>query len=583
MANPNVQAAKQLLESFKVLGLTKVGIAPGSRSTPLVIAAVQHGFDITVCHDERSLGFWAVGAAKALQAPVAIVVTSGTAVANLHPAVLEAFNSNTPLLVLTADRPMELRDRGANQTANQVNIFQNSVRWFTDIAAVDAATQQGFLERIARQAWMVAMDAQGPVHLNVMFREPLFDYEDISCGSEPMVSACNNFLCGPRSSPCPKGAPGRSLPHKKLLQADTSLALQEGAGIISGTENGLVLVGQVPVCSREEVHDFIAQLGWPTFAEVHSGFRGSKHNVMLGQLPQMLKKDVLPEFDVVVQIGTHIVSKPVNEMLKRRRGKPHILFYQTENWHDPELSVTHHIRADINESLTWLRDNISTRTMDFRHFKQLNTSMEQLTHRVLEDTPLCDSFVSSAISSMLPLGHSLFVGNSMPIRDMNRFFVKRDDIVDVVVNRGVSGIDGNIATVVGYAQSSEKPITALIGDQTFLHDAGSLALLKNVVTPVTIVVNNNQGGGIFSLLAIGQHRELLNPYFTASHCWDLSGVCRTYDIRHIRVENKEQFCKAYQESVLGNSHTVIEVITNIDANKEFYNRLDNILLNENFV
>jgi 2-succinyl-5-enolpyruvyl-6-hydroxy-3-cyclohexene-1-carboxylate synthase len=312
-----------LVDQLISLGCDFFCIAPGSRSTPLIVAVANHPkAKSIVAHDERSLGFFALGYAKAIQKPVAIIVTSGTAVANLLPAIIEASLDHVPLIILSADRPTELRALGANQTIDQVKIFGSYVRYFFDLAP--EMPTEFILSQVREAAFKSMHPLPGPVQINCQFREP-FQLESLSC--------CSVHGKIPPNLPFPKGGDLTHF-HHQLKQS----------------KNGLVVVGAMKTRAQQQATlKIIEHLGWRAICDVTSGLRFLKH-------PQLdhAREFTNLEADCVLQLGGRIVLKPFLQWLESRRGQEHIYVDDYFENHDPGLTVTHRVQAD----LTWLSENL---------------------------------------------------------------------------------------------------------------------------------------------------------------------------------------------------------------------------------
>ncbi|GGM60545.1 2-succinyl-5-enolpyruvyl-6-hydroxy-3-cyclohexene-1-carboxylate synthase [Thermopolyspora flexuosa] len=469
--NPATALATVLIDELARCGLTDVVLAPGSRSAPLALAAHQDArVRMHVRIDERSAGFLALGLARRSERPVAVICTSGTAAANLHPAVIEAHHSNVPLLLLTADRPPELRDTGANQTIDQIKLYGSAVRWFAEVGVPEERPGQvAYWRSLAARAYQRALGPAdpGPVHLNLAFREPLIPDGD--------TSWCES-LEGDATGP-----------WVRVRRYPPSAALH-----VPATRRGVLVVGD----GATNVRRYVAaagMAGWPVLSEPHGGGRYGDHAIstyhfLLG----------MPEFaeahrpDVVVTLGRPGLSRPLLSWLKR--AEEHIVVApDLSRWPDPTRSATQVAQAvEIPVAAGgdgWLRS-----------WRRAEAVARDAIDRVLDAGGLTEPRLARDLAASLPNGSLLFCGSSMPVRDLDQVMRPRRGL-RVMANRGASGIDGLVSTAIGAAIAHDGPGYALLGDLSLLHDQNGLILGPREPRPdLCLVVVNNDGGGIFSLL-----------------------------------------------------------------------------------
>lgn len=457
-------------------GVTAFCIAPGSRSAPLALAAADHPQARTYVHfDERGLGFFALGLAQGAKKPVALIVTSGTAVGNLLPAVMEAHHSHTPLILLTADRPSELLDCGANQATDQVKIFSSFVRFQTTL---DLTTP----EKAVRTKIAHSCTFSGPVHLNCPFREPF--------------------------STTPKTAFGAPLStHKPQLVAPPQTTT---------AKRGLILIGKVPEVAP--ILRLAERLAWPVFADILSQAR-------LTPTPEQIRHlDLKP--DLVLHFGERLTEKKVLQLdCPWMHVSPH------PELQDPAGRVTTRFQSDIEP---------------FCETFQASTEpgwLAQWLHRKSEPA-VCPE--AQAIQRLDPQGAAVFLGASMPIRLADRFLFPQN-CYGFFSNRGLSGIDGNIATAAGLAEGLKRPVIAFLGDQTCLHDLNSFALLKHY--PVQLIISNNFGGRIFSHLTYkdSPHYERL---FANEHTLHFEGAAQMFGLSYTRWDGRTPLTAAVSELII---------------------------------
>jgi len=469
--NPATALATVLIDELARCGLTDVVLAPGSRSAPLALAAHQDArVRMHVRIDERSAGFLALGLARRSERPVAVICTSGTAAANLHPAVIEAHHSNVPLLLLTADRPPELRDTGANQTIDQIKLYGSAVRWFAEVGVPEERPGQvAYWRSLAARAFQRALGPAdpGPVHLNLAFREPL-----IPDGDTNWCESLEGDATGP---------------WVRVRRYPPSAALH-----VPATRRGVLVVGD----GATNVRRYVAaagMAGWPVLSEPHGGGRYGDHAIstyhfLLG----------MPEFaeahrpDVVVTLGRPGLSRPLLSWLKR--AEEHIVVApDLSRWPDPTRSATQVAQAvEIPVAAGgdgWLRS-----------WRRAEAVARDAIDRVLDAGGLTEPRLARDLAASLPNGSLLFCGSSMPVRDLDQVMRPRRGL-RVMANRGASGIDGLVSTAIGAAIAHDGPGYALLGDLSLLHDQNGLILGPREPRPdLCLVVVNNDGGGIFSLL-----------------------------------------------------------------------------------
>lgn len=549
-ASLNNHWSKLIIDQLVQLGVDYFCISPGSRSAPLVLAVSENSQAKTMIHfDERGMAFHALGYAKASGRPAALIVTSGTAIGNLFPAIMEASASRVPLIILTADRPPELRDCGANQTADHVKIYSDYVRWQADLPCPEPALADSYLSSTLSQAVYRSMHApKGPVHLNCMFREPLFS-------SDP------SYL----SSTIPTR-------YEESESIPSSLALQMWAEKLAGIEKGVIIVGSLQSSyPYDALYSVAEKLQWPIFPDIISGVR-----------EQGLQKQVIPHYDALLKIlpeskveavlhlGERTVSKTLSEKVQ---PNPYFLVANNPCRHDPKHTVSHRIECDPLLFCKMLEPYLPQRTSSWHSEWKEKSEMAQ---ELLEDFFCRDETLTEpGIIKLLPSNYALFLANSMPIRDADQLYFPKSPTGPIFSNRGISGIDGNIATAIGLAQGCQRPLLAMLGDQAFLYDINSLAQIKKAKYPVILIVINNGGGGIFSFLPIGQIKPVCEEYFAAAHEMDFHYAANLFDLPYYHPQNKQDWEEIFSESDCGSC--IIEVKTdrqeNHDLHKEMIDKL----------
>ncbi|KAL3698745.1 hypothetical protein R1sor_012821 [Riccia sorocarpa] len=605
---PNINAlwAKLIVEECCRLGITYFCIAPGSRSSPITAAAAANPRITCVpCIDERSMAFHAVGYGRGANKAAAIITSSGTAVSNLLPAVVEASQDFVPLLVITADRPPELQDTGANQTIDQSKHFGGFVRYHANLPVADDKVPARMVLTTVDSALNKAMSApSGPVHINCGFREPL------AGTPQPWNTACLKGLDRWIITSAPYT---RYIDCKpKLLGGvhPTYVADLEGvAELLESATQGMIIVGGLSAAEETWAVALLAQhLGWPVVPDILSGLRIGKvlcssqvgerkvniiHNFDQVLLSNSVAQSLKP--DVVLQIGSRLTSKRLSHFLEAASPGAYIVVEEHSSRHDPSHIVTHRVQSSAADfSYTIMNATEPKPVTAFCNQLQILSEVVQreVYLRLQAESSLTEPYVAHYVVSCLPSDCALFLGNSMPIRDSDMYAhgglnllgpCNKEDNWDqnlphlgarVGANRGASGIDGVLSTAIGFAAGSRQRVTLLVGDVSFLHDTNGLTLLSERVgqPPVTVVVVNNRGGGIFSLLPVADTlpEASFTSFFSTPHSVDLKKLSQAHSVDHWYVKSKEDLKAALQVVQRSPLNCVIEVESTIEENADFH-------------
>ena len=553
-AEQNLNWARQLIAGCVHAGAAGFVVSPGSRSTPLTLAAAEQNAAPMVVHfDERGAAFHALGWAQGAQRPVALLCTSGTAGANYLPAAVEAAQSRVPLLLLTADRPPELQDCGANQTIAQAGLFGRYVRWEHTLPCPDPDIPLRLAASAAGQACHMAVRAPaGPVHLNCPFREPL--------APAPETYAAAADIATP---------PTWHAVETTLLQDDQHALLNQLARV----QRGLLLVGRLQ-SPRETAaaRSLAAALGWPVFADLLSGMRlNSGEAPVVAHHDALLDSEVFRDAcapDLVLHIGGRFISKRLPAFLETYAG-PYLHVAAHPFREDPAHRTTDRYESDIANFCTWLAFAMRAAEPPAHTdalIKAAAAAGAAAGAWLEEDGTLTEIAVARLVSHNRPPDTPLFLGNSMPVRDMDLFGSANGRGGLAAANRGASGIDGNVATAVGLARGAGLPATAVVGDVALLHDLNSLALLRQAPHPLTLVVLNNNGGGIFHFLPVSALGGVFEPCFAAPHGIEFEAAARMFGIDYVRPESVRDFEKTYFDRTRGRKSTLLEVKSTGEAN-----------------
>jgi 2-succinyl-5-enolpyruvyl-6-hydroxy-3-cyclohexene-1-carboxylate synthase len=566
--NANTALASAFVEELARCGLRHAVLSPGSRSTPLAVALWREPeIEVSVIVDERSAAFFALGAAQASRAPVAILCTSGTAAANLHPAVCEADHSAVPLIALTADRPPELRGIGAGQTIDQLKLYGSSVRWFCEVGTHEA-DDDGLLHYRSTACRAVATargePRPGPVHLNLAWREPL-----APVGVEGAVTAADSLAL--------EGRDGRPLTAVTPIDMEPSqFLLDEVAKHIAEAEIGVIVAGrQLDPELREPLAHLARAAGYPILAEPTSQLRCGPHDrshvVTAYDLllrDERFRADTEP--DLVLRFGEMPTSKPLRSWLAGS-GADQIVVDPRGGWNEPSRRAAALLRADPAE----LAAGWAARLGEDRPAPALWLQAEQAARRAIEteldaDRQVSEPALQLALGAAYRDGDLVYTASSMPIRDQEAFLPAGDADVLFLSNRGANGIDGLISSGIGAAHATGRPTTVVTGDLGLLHDLGSLAALRDVTTPVRIVVIDNDGGGIFHFLP--QEQVLRDSEFEAllgtPRGVDVAKAAALFDLPHRRLDSLADLPEA-----LAAGTGLIEVTADRKTNAGLHRRL----------
>lgn len=559
----NLAFARALIDELHAAGIATAVICPGSRSTPLALAVAQHpGLPHSVHVDERNAAFHALGHAKATGQPVAIICTSGTAGANFLPAVAEASHARVPLVVLTADRPAELRAWGAAQTMEQRTLYTGFTRWSEEAPCPSEGVGTGYARALARRAVSEAMGpAPGPVHLNLPFREPL-------------VPATID-------EPAAVSRVARSASAMLVQEAsDPSGAL---AAHMRGTARGVLVFGPDHPESKlaESLRRVAAALSWPVIADPASGLRaGTALDEVLIRGADLLLRD--PETaaalrpELVVRFGGLPTSKAVNQWLARHATADVWLVDPAGGFRDPQHRTSRVLRVTPRQFCDLVAAGAGEPAGDGGRWLGQWRHADRVARAAVEQALAADSrfltpHLAQSLWQALPAGAVLYAANSMAIREVDAFAGARADALQVLANRGVNGIDGQVSAALGAAAGSRRPTVLWCGDLTLLHDVSGLLAGRLHDADLTIVVSNDDGGGIFEYLPVAQAvpRSVFEPLFAVPHGLDLSELARGLGWHAVRVTDSPSFSQALGNALRGGRH-VLEVPVDRAANTAFH-------------
>lgn len=521
-AAANDKLASAVVAMLRAHDVKLAFVAPGSRSTPIISALRAYDFPMQLVLDERAAAYAAVGCARVGEV-AAVVTTSGTAVANLLPGLSEAERDELPVVALTADRPRPEVEARANQTVHQPPLLAGAARGAADLTA--SALPGDWREQLTRALGAVRGPSPGPAHLNLRFEKPLEPTSDLPLEPAPAAAAS--------------------------IQRPTPSAPW------TGVERGLVVVGALPFTARAGVSALLDALPWPALVDVTSGLDrvGPRRFRPALMRPQEARDRVRP--DRVLWIGGRVTAPEVGAWL---RDVEVIQWRTGDAARDADGIRPTSCAVDFTGPLPDTA-NASTSSLDLQ---PLEAAFPEPLDQLREPA------IARLVADSVHADELLFVGSSMPIRDVDRFAQRL--AAPVIANRGVSGIDGNLATAFGAHVTHGRPVTALLGDLAFLHDAATLGLIAQARARVRVVCVNNSGGGIFHFLPIAEHESIFQPWLTAPHDLDPVAISAGFGVHAKRAESFEELAAALAAPLTGPE--LIEVRTDRDANHALHLELD---------
>lgn len=576
--NRNTVQARALVDELIRAGVTDLCVAPGSRSTPLVLAAAERGASgdralrLRVFVDERSASFFALGLGRATGRPAGVVTTSGTAVANLLPAVVEAAWSEAPLLLLTADRPARLRDADANQVIDQRGLFGSYPVLSLELPppAVDDDALRHVRATAARAVAAAKGLPAGPVHLNLPYAKPL----------EPVTVPGD--LPGGFPESAEPGVGGRSDGSPWSVQTGRRPRLSDPevdrlVDVLGGAERPVIVAGPHPEAARlgPRLRRLAAAWGAPLLADPLSGGRHGPRQgaVVVGAYDLFLRDSEVAAAlrpDAIVRVGASPTSAALLGWLDRQVEPPHVVIDAGRRWKDHQARASHVVSACPIDALERLEPRLSRRADS--PWVDGWSRVDEGVRRAASEGGGHEGHLAAALVESLPEGTPFFVSNSMPVRDVDAYGAARDVDLPVYGNRGASGIDGIVSTALGVAAGAGRPAVALVGDLAFLHDVNGLLAAREPDVRIVLVVVNNDGGGIFHMLPVRDLEPAFTPFFATPHGADLGHGAALYGVAHRRIE-PDRLATAVSSALAGDEGSVVlEVCTDREANRRGHER-----------
>jgi 2-succinyl-5-enolpyruvyl-6-hydroxy-3-cyclohexene-1-carboxylate synthase len=544
---------RALCDELARCGMQHACTAPGSRNTPLVLSLVRNQRIRCWSHiDERCAGFFALGAAKASGLPVAMTCTSGTAAANLTPAVIEAHEARVPMVVLTADRPPELRDVGAGQTIDQIKLYGGAVKWFFEVGVHEATPQTlPWIRQLACRAYWTALDRPaGPVHLNFPLREPLVLDRQLppDDGGRPDGRP---WVSRTPSSP-PAAAPWRELPARGV--------------VVAGRHERDPELGSA-------IARFAQRAGYALLADPLSGARHGP--AAIARYDQLLRNEWFTQRlqpELVIRVGDLPTSKPLRAWLATLDETRQLALDPDDAWQDPAAAVGEIVRADPAQTLRAWTPEAQPDPDWLAAWREADDAAGSTIEQVLGVT-LSEPLVAARLGDWLPPEATLFVASSMPIRDVELFAGTAQTGPRMLSNRGANGIDGTVSSAFGAAAAGDGPVVLLIGDVALAHDIGGLLAARRLRLALTIVVLNNDGGGIFHFLPVAGEADAFEEHIATPHGLQFADAARFYGLAYERPATAGQLRRSIERSIKASDVTLIEVPTDREQNLSLHRRI----------
>jgi 2-succinyl-5-enolpyruvyl-6-hydroxy-3-cyclohexene-1-carboxylate synthase len=565
-ASTQSQWARVLVATLRDAGVDQLVVSPGSRSTPVLLAAARAAITVHPIIDERSAGFFALGMVRDRGLPVALLCTSGTAAAHYLPAILEAHHARLPLVVVTADRPPELRDCAAPQAMDQTRLYGDAVRAFVDlgIASDDLRAVRGLRRRVAQAVATSRAPEPGPVHINAPFRKPLERIEPDSPAERAHAAAVDALL----AEPAPR-APA-------LVGLADATAVADLVRACRSAERGVIAAGPMTGCSGA-VYQLSRHTGFPVLCEAASGARflgdalpgSAVDGFDLLYRSASFARESLP--DLIVQIGPPPISTAWNRLVA---ANPQVRRYVVapHGWPDPMASARMIVQGDIAGTVARVCAELEPPDNEspwLTRLRRANAEAWRAVETELAASPsLSEGQTARAVLANLPDDAVLMLGNSLPVRVVDGFCPGRLGRVRVLAQRGVNGIDGIISGAAGTAARQQRPVVAMLGDVSFTHDIGGLAAARLARAPLVVVVVDNDGGRIFDHLPIARvhhPRDNYRDHWQTPPACDIAAAAATFGHRYERVEDADALARALTAATSSAGCTVVHAVVAPDS------------------
>tara|TARA_B100001142_G_scaffold127509_1_gene129362 strand:- start:3710 stop:5335 length:1626 start_codon:yes stop_codon:yes gene_type:complete len=533
----NIQISNLIANLLEQLNVSNVCVSPGARNAPMIEALSKSSLKMHSILDERAAGFYALGMAKKTDRPVALSCTSGTALANFFPAIIEAYMSETPLIIISADRPVQSIDTGSNQTIYQDNIYGKYSLHFEKINSLsDDLDSICNKINVAFHASMGIVEnkkisSKGPVHINIHFDEPLINSQEIYKKSTIQLKKIESLKNHPSS-----------IKNKTVVK------------------NPVIICGQSDLKKNSDaILDIAHKIGSPILSDISSNIKGENQVI---SFYDHFTEDINP--DLILRFGRKPLSKKLLSLLEKNNEITHLIRLRdafNDDVNPIEISIDS-FAENIDDYLDYEKDS---RWLD--SFINQDALAKQKIASLSKDVKINEYSFANELINILPDNSNLFIGNSLMIRAFNSFSNRAyDKNIHILSNRGASGIDGNIATALGIAQSFNKNNYLVIGDQSFMHDIGSLQILSEIEADLTVFIINNRGGSIFSQLPLSNKMDLstFNQFVRRSHNQNFEAITKSYNIDYTLITTFEEF-----KNLDMNKAQICEVMINQDDSLNF--------------
>ncbi len=573
--NRNIFWTENFFSRLADLGVRYVCLSPGSRSTPLTMAASSHKKLKCFVHiDERSSAFFALGLAFASGKPVVVITTSGTAAAELYPAIIEAYQQRTPLIICTADRPPELRGRGANQTINQHNLYNNHIRYFKD-AGLPGTTASAIrrIRNYAEEAFTYS--TEGPVHINFPFRKPFEPDSHTDEINETTLKLIEAHRVRETKIVQKEIGSGRKT-YKEILRA------------VNETRRGLILAGPMKydADTKKQMLNLAEKLSYPVIADACSQLRyeNKSENILINYEAFLRNEHFVKSYEpgLILHFGRTPSSKAVENLLGKIPVKRYIIneygdiFDPWNNaWGVCKTSAGHFCRMLINDTMNnddkeWLNSYINA-----------DVSAGKVKDELLSKSSFSNECaIIPEIINNLPDNSHLMISNSMPVRDLDYFSPQTGKKIIIHSNRGASGIDGILSTALGIQKAVNKPVLLLTGDSAFYYDLTALLTAQKYKIPLVVIVINNNGGAIFGMLPISSYGKKFRDNFTAPHNLNFGAIVKSFKADYRLIQNRDRLKESMAAAIKEKRLTVLEIKTDMKISlkrrKEYFRKAGNL-------
>jgi len=582
-ANRNYAFSQAFIEELARSGLRHACLCPGSRSTPFVMSLAHEPSIKTWVHlDERSAAYFALGISRALNEPVAVICTSGTAAANFFPAVVEAHYSHVPLLIVTADRPPELWEWGANQTIDQSRMYGSHAKWSVSIATPEVTDDllRYVREITCRLLNTAAQPPAGPVHVNFPFREPLIPESVPSDIPDSLRGGKDGWAGREQGRPYTAVASGRrSVGAEKI---------KELAGALGSVKRGLIVCGPQNDSSFPVGASALAKrLTFPILADPLSQVRCGSHDrsLVIDSYDAFLRSKKIVEAldpELVLRFGATPTSKPLQAYLAKHHLARQILISEGD-WQDSMHTATDTLQTHPGQFVTELTVALGASSSNEWCNKWLAINREARKIILSQTSKLEEMFegkVFVELADLLPAKTTLLAGNSMPVRDLDTFFPSDSKQTRFLANRGASGIDGVLSTALGASAATENPTVVVLGDLSFYHDMNGLLAAKQYGLHATIILVNNKGGGIFSFLPQREFPETFEKYFATPHGLTFQAAALLYGLTYTKTTSWKEFRNAVSGNLNRPGTAIVEIQTERERNVELHRRISSAVVEE---